>query len=90
MADTFTPSDDETELVKNTARLLGVDHVVVCLGGLTAHVNGSPIFSCKVYGPFTGDEVDERAREILLIEGGGVFIRPLVDLADVYRRLSAD
>ena len=66
------------------------DHVVVCLGGLSAHTNGSPIFSCLVYGPFTAEEVGEKAREIMRIEGSATFVRPLVDLANTYRRLSAD
>jgi hypothetical protein len=66
------------------------DHVVVCLGGLSVHVNGSPIFGCKVYGPFTSDEVGEKAKEIQRFEGGAVLIRPLVDLANTYRRMSAD
>lgn len=65
-------------------------HVVVCLGGLSTHENGSPIFSCKVYGPFHPYEVDEKAKEIQWLEGGAILVRPLVDLADTYRRLSAD
>jgi hypothetical protein len=66
------------------------DHVVVCLGGLSVHVNGSPIFGCLVYGPFTMDEVGEKAKEIQRLEGGAVLIRHLVDLANTYRRMSAD
>ncbi len=66
------------------------EHVVVCLGGLSEHVNGSPIFGCLVYGPFTKDEVEQKAKEIRQLEGGAVLIRPLVDLANTYRRLSAD
>lgn len=66
------------------------DHVVVCLGGLSEHVNGSPIFGCLVYGPFTKDEVEEKAKEIRQLEGGAVLIRPLVDLAETYRRISRD
>lgn len=66
------------------------DRVVVCLGGLSVHVNGSPIFGCLVYGPFTKDEVIEKAKEIQRLEGGAVLIRPLVDLANTYRRISAD
>jgi hypothetical protein len=65
-------------------------HVVVCLGGLSVHENGSPIFGCKVYGPFHSFEVDAKAKEIQSIEGGAVMVRPCVDLADTYRRLSAD
>jgi hypothetical protein len=84
------PTAEEIELAKDAARLLGADHVVVCLGGLSVHVNGAPTFSVKTYGPFTEAEVGEKAREILHIEGGAVFVRPLVDLADTYRRLSAD
>lgn len=81
---------EELEVAKIVAAMAALTHVVVCLGGVSVHENGSPIFSCKVYGPFTEDEVAEKAREILRIEGGGVFVRPLVDLADTYRRLSAD
>jgi len=66
------------------------DHVVVCLGGLSVHANGSPIFGCKVYGPFEAEDVEERMREIRAIEGGAVLARPLVDLIDEYRRMSAD
>lgn len=65
-------------------------HVVVCLGGLSVHTNGCPIFGCKVYGPFTPAEADEKAKEIQWLEGGAILVRPLVDLADTYRRLSAD
>ena len=66
-------------------------HVVVCLGGLSVHVNGSPIFGCgPVYGPFTEDEVEEAAKGIQRLQGGAILIRPLVDLADTYRRISAD
>ena len=65
-------------------------HVVVCLGGLSVHVNGSPIFGCLVYGPFTEDEVGEKAKEIQRFEGGATLVRPLVDLANTYRRMSAD
>ena len=69
---------------------LDVDHVVVCLGGLSVHKNGSPIFSCLVYGPFHPYEVDAKAKEIQRLEGGCVLIRPMVDLAETYRRISAD
>ena len=65
-------------------------HVVVCLGGLSVHANGSPIFGCLVYGPFTEDEVGEKAKEIQRFEGGATLVRPLVDLANTYRRISAD
>lgn len=65
-------------------------HVIVCLSGLSAHVNGSPIFGCLVYGPFTATEVEAKAKEIQRLEGGACLIRPLVDLANTYRRLSAD
>jgi hypothetical protein len=72
-------------------RLLDVrDHVVVCLSGLSVHTNGSPIFGCIVYGPFTKDEVEQKASEIRRLEGGAILIRPLVDLTDTYRRISAD
>jgi len=66
------------------------DHIVVCLGGMSVHTNGSPIFGCLVYGPFTKDEVEEKAREIRQLEGGAVLIRPLVDLSETYRRISRD
>lgn len=85
-----TPTVDEQEVAKDLAGLIGLTHVVVCLGGIHAHENGSPIMSCKVYGPFTEDEVGEKARQIWRIEGSGVFVRPLVDLDDTFRRLSAD
>ena len=87
---TIIPTIEELDLVKTTAASLGLEHVVVCMGGLSVHVNGQPYFGCKVYGPFTEDEVGERAREILRIEGGAILVRPLVDLQDTYRRLSAD
>lgn len=86
----INPTTEEITLAKSAAHLLGADHVVVCLGGLSVHTNGSPIFSAKVYGPFTKEEVEDKAREILWIEGGAVLVRPLVDLADTYRRMSAD
>ena len=65
-------------------------HVVVCLGALHAHVNGAPMFGCVVYGPFTKDEVEEKSKGIQRLEGGAVLIRPLIDLDDTYRRISAD
>lgn len=65
-------------------------HVIVCLGGLSAHTNGQPIFGCKVYGPFTAKEVEQASRDIRRLEGGAVLVRPLVDLQDTFRRLSAD
>lgn len=76
----------EQDLIAGLVR----DHVIVCLGGLSEHVNGSPIFGCLVYGPFTANEVEAKSKEIRSIEGGAVLIRPLVDLTDTYRRLSAD
>lgn len=86
MSTTIVEAEDEAAIVAG----LVPDHVVVCLGGLSVHVNGSPIFGCLVYGPFTKDEVEEKAKEIRRLEGGAVLIRPLVDLQDVYRRISAD
>lgn len=86
MSTTIVEVEDEEAIVAG----LVPDHVVVCLGGLSVHVNGSPIFGCLVYGPFTKDEVEEKAKEIRRLEGGAVLIRPLVDLQDVYRRISAD
>lgn len=70
--------------------LMKQTHVVICLSGMSAHTNGSPIFGCKVYGPFTEEEVEVRSAEILRIEGGAVLVRPMVDLEDTYRRLSGD
>lgn len=67
-----------------------IAHVVVCLGGLSVHTNGSPIFGCLVYGPFSATEAETKAKEIRRLEGGAVLIRPLVDLAETYRRISAD
>lgn len=90
MTELVTPTTEEIDLARNTARLLGVDWCVVCLGGLSVHVNGQPTFGVKVYGPFTETEVNEKSREILRLEGGAVFVRPMVDLADTYRRISAD
>lgn len=90
----MTLTTEEIEIVQTAARLAELqilkDHVVVCLGSLSVHTNGSPIFGCKVYGPFTKDEVEKAANEIRSFEGGAVFVRPLVDLAETYRRLSAD
>lgn len=90
MTDTVNPTVEEVETVKTLAHLMEADHVIVCLGGLSAHVNGSPIFGCIVYGPFTKDEVEEKRKEIQRLEGGAILVRPLVDLAGTYRRLSAD
>ena len=78
------------EIVEPVVRALDADHVVVCLSGLSVHANGSPIFGCKVYGPFTEEEVEIRSAEIQRIEGGAVLVRPMVDLEDTYRRLSGD
>jgi hypothetical protein len=75
---------DEVKLVHTRT------HVVVCLFGMTEHVNGQPQFGCKVYGPFTEDEAVAKQGEIRLIEGGAVLVRPMVDLEDTYRRMSAD
>ena len=80
-------AQEVAEIVK---RVAGLDHVVVCLSGLSVHTNGSPIFGCKVYGPFTEEEVEVRSAEIQRIEGGAVLVRPMVDLKDTYRRLSGD
>lgn len=90
MTEVVIPTEEEINVARDAARLLGVEWAVVCLGGLSVHVNGQPTFSIKVYGPFTEAEVNEKAREIGHLEGGAVFIRPLVDLADTYRRISAD
>lgn len=88
MSTTEVPYDQATEI--DWSQYAERDRVVVCLGGLSEHVNGSPIFGCLVYGPFFEDEVEEKAKEIRQLEGGAVLIRPLVDLVDTYRRLSAD
>jgi predicted flavoprotein YhiN len=90
MTDTVEATAEEVTTSTTLGRLMGADHVVVCLGGLSVHTNGSPIFGCKVYGPFTKEEVAEKAAAIRVLEGGACFVRPLVDLADTYRRLSAD
>lgn len=90
MTGTVEPTVEEVETVKTLAHLMEADRVVVCLGGLSAHANGSPIFGCIVYGPFTKDEVETKVKEIQRLEGGACLIRPLVDLDDTYRRLSAD
>lgn len=78
------PEADVVELVPAST------HVVVCLFGLSEHVNGQPQFGCKVYGPFTQDEAVAKQGEIRRIEGGAVLVRPMVDLEDTYRRMSAD
>lgn len=66
-------------------------YVIVCLGGLSVHRNGSPIFSCKVYGPFETEEEAEREQgTLMLLEGPALLVRPLVDVQDTYRRISAD
>ncbi len=90
MTTAFDVRVEREEEEDRLTELQASDHVVVCLGGLSEHVNGSPIFGCLVYGPFTKDEVAEKAKGIRQLEGGAVLIRPLVDLADTYRRLSAD
>lgn len=86
----LSPVAAEAAQIQRERILSDNDHVVVCLGGLSEHVNGSPIFGCLVYGPFTKDEVEEKAKEIRRLEGGAVLIRPMVDLANTYRRISAD
>lgn len=90
MTELVMPTVEEVNTARDAARLLGVEWAVVCLGGLSVHVNGAPTFSCKVYGPFTEEEVNEKAREIGHLEGGAVFVRPLVDLNEIYQRISAD
>ena len=65
-------------------------YVIVCLGGLSVHVNGSPIFGCKVYGPFLAEEIEEQERTIRSLEGGAILVRPLVDIHDTIARISAD
>lgn len=82
----FTPEMDDKTIVAGMVPT----HVVVCLGGLSVHVNGQPYFGCLVYGPFTEDEVEQKAKEIQRLEGGAILVRPLVDLANTYRRISAD
>lgn len=89
MADAVIEEQVKTR-VEAMADRMDTSHVVVCLSGLSAHANGSPIFGCLVYGPFRADEVEEKAREIRSLEGGAVLVRPLVDLAETYRRISAD
>ena len=64
--------------------------VIVCLAGLSVHTNGQAFFGRKVYGPFTLEDVAVKEKEIQQIEGGALLVRPLVDLADTYRHLSAD
>lgn len=78
------------DLADELTKALVRDHVIVCLSGVSVHVNGTPMFGCIVYGPFTANEVGEKAKEIQRLEGGACLIRPLVDLADTYRRISAD
>jgi hypothetical protein len=65
-------------------------NVVVCLGNLSKHENGQPMFMCKVYGPFADADIAQAAADIQAIEGGCILVRPLVDLADTIRRISAD
>ena len=85
---TYLPEAEPGDVLH--AELEVADRVIVCLGSLSVHVNGSPIFGCLVYGPFTESEVAEKEKEIRRIEGGATLVRPLVDLHDVYRRMSAD
>jgi hypothetical protein len=66
------------------------DYSIVCLGGVYVHTNGQPFFGCKVYGPFAEQELEDAKATISRLEGGAVFIRPLVSLGDTIRRLSAD
>jgi len=45
----------------------------------------------KVYGPYeTPREADEKVRDIRVLEGGAVMVRPLVSYEDTVRRISAD
>jgi hypothetical protein len=66
------------------------EYVIVCLSSLSVHVNGQPFFGCKVYGPFAESDLVGVHREIQRLEGGACLVRPLVDLDDTYRRISAD
>ena len=68
----------------------GPQYVVVCLGSLSMDVRGQPTFGCKVYGPFSEEEAATKQGEIMRLEGGACLLRPLVDLADTIRRISAD
>lgn len=89
MAIAVDPITEEVSL-EEEAEVAPVQYVVVCLGGLSVHVNGSPIFGCKVYGPFPEEDIVGVEREIRNLEGGAVLVRSLVDLDDTYRRISAD
>lgn len=66
-------------------------YVVVVLSSLSSDVNNQPGFMTKVYGPYeTAREADEKVRDIRLIEGGAVMVRPLVSYEDTVKRISAD
>lgn len=85
-----TPANTEEYLPAEEETTDSTPWVVVCLGSLSVHVNGQPFFGCKVYGPFPEEDLPGVQREIQKIEGGAILVRPLVDLDDTYRRLSAD
>ena len=68
----------------------GQPSAVICMGYIHAHANGQPQFHVLAYGPFQEDELEQAKKDIRAIEGGGLFVRPLVDLHDTIRRLSAD
>jgi len=90
------PSAYAIDKIDDAMRLLDPEqgnaptHVVVCVSGISGSWTGQAIFGIKVYGPFPEEEVETKAREIQSFEGGATFVRPLIDLADTYRRMSAD
>lgn len=67
-------------------------YVVICLSGLSDHAaTEQPGFLVKAYGPFPRRALAVAARRQLRpIEGGALLVRPLVDLDDTFRRISAD
>lgn len=66
-------------------------YVLIVLGSLTVDTNNQPGFMMKVYGPFESlRDAEDKRKDIQRLEGGAVFVRPLVDYWDTVRRISAD
>lgn len=72
-----------------TGVISATDYVVISLTGWREKLN-QPSFTAKAYGPFPEEEAEQRAGDILHLEGGCVLVRPLVDWYDTIRRISAD
>lgn len=69
-------------------------YVVVCLSDLLVNEKtNQPSFMVKVYGPYGSPrEAEDNAKMIKSfgLEGGGVMVRPLVNLGDTLGRLNVD